>query len=76
MTSLPTTTRGCGSVIDPASSTLADGRYFAVGRAETDGHAFVFDHLDDRGYPNGNMRVSGWAWVDEEAGTKTAGRAQ
>lgn len=47
-----------------------------MGRAETDGHAFVFDHLDDRGYPNGNMRVSGWAWVDEEAGTKTAGRAQ
>jgi len=34
-------------------------RYFAIARADTDGHGFIFDRLDDRGYPNGDMQLEG-----------------
>eukprot|EP00952_Eustigmatos_sp_NYUAD-ZCMA_P008346 34795-Eustigmatos_ZCMA.PRE.1 len=36
-------------------------RYFAVARAETDGHVWLFDELDHKGYPH--VRSSGCGYT-------------
>jgi len=52
---------------------LAGKPYFVLARAADDGHGFVFNHLDHRGSPYGDMQGGGCERVCPDDPTKVCG---